>query len=105
MLVDGKTEGYYSTKSLSLGLSLGAESRSEVIMFLTPASLAEFRASDGWEVGGKASIVAIDVAKSGSVDTETIKDPVVGFIFGEKGLMADVSFEGAKIEKIVPAAN
>lgn len=102
LLVGGTTAAYYSTKSATVGLSLGAQTRSEVIMFLTDAALQQFRASEGWEVGGSASIVAIDSGKSGSVDTESIKDPVVGFIFGEKGLMADLSFEGAKIQKIVP---
>jgi lipid-binding SYLF domain-containing protein len=98
----GKTEAFYTTKSASLGLSIGAQERSEVIMFMTPAALAEFRNSSGWEVGGSASVAVIDQGKSGSVDTETFKDPVVGFIFGEKGLMADLSFEGAKIERFTP---
>lgn len=102
LLVGGKTAAHYSTKSASLGLSIGAQTRSEVIMFLTEAALEQFRTSEGWEVGGSASIVAIDTGKSGSIDTESIKDPVVGFIFGEKGLMADLSFEGAKIQKIQP---
>ena len=102
LLVGGATVAHYSTKSASVGLSIGAQTRSEVIMFLTEAALAQFRTSEGWEVGGSASIVAIDTGKSGSIDTESIKDPVVGFIFGEKGLMADLSFEGAKIAKIMP---
>ena len=102
LLVGGATVAHYSTKSASVGLSIGAQTRSEVIMFLTDAALQQFRTSEGWEVGGSASIVAIDSGKSGSVDTESIKDPVVGFIFGETGLMADLSFEGAKIAKITP---
>ncbi len=100
--VGGKTSGYYSTSSASIGLSIGAQERAEIIMFLTQAALNEFRDSSGWEVGANASVAVIDTGKSGSFDTETVKDPVVGFIFGETGLMADLSFKGAKIEKITP---
>ena len=98
--VGDRTAGYYSTSSASIGLSIGAQERSEIIMFLTQAALDDFRKSSGWEVGANASVAVIDTGKSGSLDSETITDPVVGFIFGEKGLMADLSFKGAKVEKI-----
>ncbi|MCU0894964.1 MAG: hypothetical protein MUD06_11710 [Rhodospirillales bacterium] len=64
-----------------------------------PASTA-FQASDGWEVGGKAGVTVIDTGMSGKIDTTSFDEPVVGYIFGEKGLMADLSFEGQKISKI-----
>lgn len=98
--VGGKSVGYYSTSSASIGLSLGAQERSEVIMFMTKAALDEFRNSTGWEVGVNASVAVIDTGKSGTLDTETIKDPVIGFIFGETGLMADLSLKGAKVSKL-----
>ena len=36
----------------------------------------------------------------GDYDTQTLQKPVVGFVFGEKGLIADLSLEGSKINKI-----
>jgi len=33
-------------------------------------------------------------------DTDTLKKPVVGFVFGEKGLIGDPSLDGSKINKI-----
>jgi lipid-binding SYLF domain-containing protein len=36
----------------------------------------------------------------GTYDTESLKKPVLVFVFGEKGLMGDVSLEGGKISKI-----
>ena len=35
-----------------------------------------------------------------TVSTETIKDPIVGFVFGVKGLIADASVKGSKLTKM-----
>jgi len=35
-----------------------------------------------------------------TIDTGNIKDPVVGFIFGSKGLMYNLTLEGSKITKL-----
>ena len=35
-----------------------------------------------------------------TIDTANIKDPVVGFIFGAKGLMYNLTLEGSKIHKL-----
>jgi hypothetical protein len=31
----------------------------------------------------------------GSIDTNNIKDPIVGFVFGNKGLMYNLTVEGS----------
>ena len=36
----------------------------------------------------------------GDYDTETLQKPVLAFVYGEKGLIADVSLEGAKVTKL-----
>jgi lipid-binding SYLF domain-containing protein len=100
LVIGGKPVGFYSTTAASLGLQLGAERRSQIIMFMTDEALKKFQASDGWEVGGTAGVTVIDTGKSGKIDTKSLTDPIVGYIFGEKGLMADLSFEGQKISKI-----
>jgi hypothetical protein len=33
-------------------------------------------------------------------DSDTLKTPVVGFVFGEKGLIGDLSMDGSRIDKI-----
>ena len=100
LLVGGKPAGFYSTSAASIGLQLGAEQRSQIIMFMTDEALKKFQTSDGWEIGGKAGVTVIDTGMSGKIDTTSFNEPVVGYIFGEKGLMADLSFEGQKISKI-----
>jgi hypothetical protein len=37
---------------------------------------------------------------SGKLDTTNIADPVVGYVFGEQGLMADAAIEGSKYTKL-----
>ena len=98
--VDGKTVGYYSIASASIGLTLGAAKRSEVIVFTTPESLTNFTASKGWSVGADTGVAMISKGGGGNYDTETLRKPVMGFAFAEKGLIADLSFEGSKIDKI-----
>lgn len=100
LVVGGKPAGFYSTSAASIGLQLGAEQRSQIIMFMNDQALKKFQASDGWEIGGKAGVTVIDTGMSGKIDTTSFNEPVVGYIFGEKGLMADLSFEGQKISKI-----
>ncbi|MDX1425230.1 MAG: YSC84-related protein [Kiloniellales bacterium] len=98
--VDGKSQGYYSSASGSIGLQLGISSRSLVIMFMTDEALTEFTGSTGWEAGVDADVTVVDIGATGSLNTATSKAPVVAFNFGEEGLMAGVSVKGTKIEKL-----
>lgn len=100
--VDDTTEGYYSTTAASIGLQAGAEKHSEIYMFLTDQALADFRASDGWKVGGDASVAVIDDGAAKNLDTFTSKHPVVVFVYGEQGLMGSLSVEGSKISPYTP---
>jgi lipid-binding SYLF domain-containing protein len=36
----------------------------------------------------------------GTIDTETAKKPIIGFIYSNEGLMDNLSFEGSKITEI-----
>jgi lipid-binding SYLF domain-containing protein len=36
----------------------------------------------------------------GDYDSETLRKPVLAFVFNEHGLIADASLEGAKISKL-----
>lgn len=98
--VDGKTQGYYSSASGSIGLQLGISSRSLVIMFMTEEALQNFTKANGWEAGVNADVTLVDVGATGSLDTTTAQSPVIAFNFGEEGLMAGVSVEGTKVTKL-----
>jgi lipid-binding SYLF domain-containing protein len=100
--VDGKSVDYYSTTAASIGFQIGAQTHSVILCFMTDASLSGFRKSRGWEVGVDGSVAFIDVGAGGSLDTTTAVAPVVGFVFGRSGLMANISLEGAKMTKFRP---
>ena len=98
--INGKSVDYYSTAAASIGFQIGVQSRAVILMFMTEAALKQFRASDGWEVGVDASVALIKIGAGGAIDTNNIKEPIVGFIFGEKGLMYNLSLEGSKMTKL-----
>jgi len=95
-----KTEAYYSTASASIGLQLGVQKKSIIIVFLSGQSLDKFRKSEGWEVGVDGSVALIKVGAGGSIDSTNIKDPIVAFVFGQKGLMYNLTLEGSKFTKL-----
>jgi lipid-binding SYLF domain-containing protein len=100
LIVDGKTVDYYSTAAGSFGFQFGAQSKDIVIIFMEENALTKFRDSLGWSGGIDGSIVIVDEGAGGSLDTENAKDPIVGFIFGLKGLMLNLSLEGSKFTKL-----
>ena len=100
LIVAGNTIDYYRTSAGSFGLQAGAQAKSVVIAFMTEDSLTKFRNSTGWKVGVDGSIALVDVGVGKTIDTNNIKDPVVGFIYGSKGLMYNLTFEGSKFSKL-----
>ena len=98
--VGGQTVAYYRTTSGSVGLQLGAQAKSIVIAFMTKESLQKFRDSSGWKVGVDGSVALIDLGGGKTIDSHNVRDPVVGFIFGSKGLMYNLTLEGSKFSKL-----
>jgi lipid-binding SYLF domain-containing protein len=98
--VGGDNAAYYNVSSASIGLQIGGQSYSQVLMFLTDEALASFQASSGWEAGVDGTVAVIDKGASGDLDTSNIAAPVVAFIFGEEGLMGGVSLEGSKYSRL-----
>ncbi len=98
--VGGKTVDYYSTAAASIGFQLGGQAKTIVIAFMTQESLKKFRDSTGWKVGVDGSVALIDLGAGKTIDTDNIKDPVIGFIFGSKGLMYNLTLEGSKFSKL-----
>ncbi len=98
--IGGRTVAYYSTASASIGFQLGAQSKTIILVFLEQKALDEFRHSKGWKVGVDGSVALVKMGAGGSIDTTDIKDPIVGFVFGNKGLMYNLTLEGSKITRL-----
>jgi lipid-binding SYLF domain-containing protein len=100
LMVRGNPTTYYNTVGASFGFQLGVQARSVIIMFMTPEALDQFRRSKGWKVGVDGSVAIVTVGIGGSIDTNKIISPVVGFILDPKGLMYNLTLEGTKITRI-----
>ena len=100
LFIGGKAAGYYSDAAGSVGFQFGAQARSIVIMFMTREALEKFHRVDGWKVGVDGSVTVVAVGAGGAIDTNSIKSPVAGFIFDQKGLMYNLTLEGSKISRI-----
>jgi lipid-binding SYLF domain-containing protein len=98
--VGNSTVDYYSASAGSFGLQAGAQEKAIYILFMTDQSLAQFRQSSGWQAGADASVALVNRGASGSVTTETARQPVVGYVLTTSGLMVDVSLSGTKVSKL-----
>lgn len=98
--VGGRTVDYYSTAAASIGFQLGAQAKSIIVLFMEDKALRQFRESEGWKAGVDGSVALIDLGAGRELSTQTIRDPIVAFIFGQKGLMYNLTLEGSKFTKL-----
>ena len=104
LVVDNIKVQYYRAFSGSLGLQLGIGSKDLIILFYDDEAMDDFIYSSGWQVGVDGSVALLDMGAGGSLDSTEAQDPIVGFVFGHKGLIAGISLEGTKFTKIWPDA-
>lgn len=100
LLERGRTTGYYNLVTGSIGFQLGGQRRSIVIAFTSAKALKRFKELKGFKVGVDGSAVVADLGTGGVIDSNTAAQPVIAFIFGEKGLMYNATLEGSKITRI-----
>ncbi len=98
--INGKTVDYYNTAAASIGFQLGGQKKTIIIAFLDENALRRFRESSGWKIGADASVAVIAIGAGGAIDSASLNEPIVGVVFGQKGLMYNLTLEGAKITKI-----
>ena len=94
------TSGYYSTAAGSVGLLAGADSKAVYLLFMTQDALDKFKASKGWTAGADANVSVINAGANASVDTQTVRQPVAGYVLTNGGLMANLSLDGTKVTKL-----
>jgi lipid-binding SYLF domain-containing protein len=100
--VGGKTIKYYSTAAASIGFQLGAQAKTIILIFTQKEAMKTFQNSDGWEAGVDGSVALINLGMGDSLNTTNVKDPIVAFVFGQKGLMYNLTLEGSKFSIITP---
>ena len=100
LVIKGYNAAYYSTAAASIGFQLGAQIKSQIILFMNAKVLTDFRKSQGWKAGVDGSVALATLGAGGEISTDTIKEPIIGFIFSNKGLMYNLTFEGSKITRL-----
>ena len=98
--INGKTVDYYNTAGASFGFQIGAQTKTIVVAFMQQQALDSFRASMGWEAGVDGSVALIELGVGASLDSNNVRDPIIGFVFGNKGLMYNLTLEGSKFTKL-----
>ena len=102
LIVDDIKVQYYRAFSTSLGIQLGVGAKDLVILFFDDDAMDDFLYSSGWQAGVDGTVALWNMGAGGSIDTTESQDPIVGFVFGHKGIIAGLSMEGTKFTKIWP---
>lgn len=92
---------YYSLSAAGFGFTFGATEYNQALFFLTSQSLQDFRVADGWVLGAEAAVSVPSGGASAGISSIRINRPIVEVVFGQRGLIADASFEGAKYSRII----
>jgi lipid-binding SYLF domain-containing protein len=98
--IGGNTVDYYNTAGASIGFQLGAQQKTVILVFMNEQALKQFRESEGWKAGVDGSVAVVEWGVGEDINTTDIKDPIVGFVFSNKGLMYNLTLEGAKFTKL-----
>ncbi|HPJ92894.1 MAG TPA: YSC84-related protein [Deltaproteobacteria bacterium] len=98
--IGGRTVDYYNTVAGAIGPQLGAQKKTLILVFMQDEALNKFRKGEGWEIGVDGSVALINVGVGETIDTTTIKEPIVAFVFNQQGLMGNITLEGAKFTKL-----
>jgi lipid-binding SYLF domain-containing protein len=98
--IGGQTVDYYNIASASLGYQIGAQRKDVILVFMDESALKKFRNSDNWQAGVDGTVTVMEYGAEGSIDTTKFKQPIVGFVFGQKGLMAGAMIQGSKFTKM-----
>lgn len=99
--VHGRTVGYYNIAGGNFGLIAGAGEKNIIMFFMDQGALDHFRYSPDWTAGVDANVTFIDKSKEQYRNVFSTREPVIAFAFGERGLIADASVEGAKFSRMI----
>ena len=102
LLKGGKAVAYYKTTGASFGLQAGGQQYGYAMIFMNAKALEQLDNTNGFEVGVGPSVVLVDEGMAKTTTTNTLKDDIYAFVFGQKGLMAGLGIQGNKITKITP---
>jgi lipid-binding SYLF domain-containing protein len=96
----GKSAGFFNTSAVSVGYQAGAQKFGYVLFFMSDSAMQYLASNQGWELGVGPSIVVVDAGVAKTLSTTTAHSDIYAFIFDQKGLMAGMGLQGAKISRL-----
>ena len=93
---------FYRLVAASVGLQIGGQTFSMIMLFLNEKALEYLDHSDGWQVGTAPNLVIADEKFARDYSSTSARRDVVVFVFGQRGLMAGIDIKGAKISRHTP---
>lgn len=96
----GKAVGFYNLSGGSWGLQIGGQDFAYALFLMNEGALDYLNRSGGWQAGTGPSITVVNKGAAGEVDTSTATHDILAFPYNGKGLMADLTFQGAKITRL-----
>jgi len=100
--VQRTTKAYYSIKSASIGMQMGAQKYSMIIAFTSDAALNKFLLDDDWSTDVDGKIAIAEWNSKEELDDIDFDDDMVAFVFDSKGMMGSFTLEGTKFKRIKP---
>jgi lipid-binding SYLF domain-containing protein len=96
------TKAYYSIKSASVGMQMGAQQYAMIIAFTSDAALNKFLLDDDWKTDVDGKIAMAEWNSKEELDDIDFDDDMVAFVFDSKGMMGSLTMEGTKFKRIKP---
>lgn len=100
--VQRTTKAYYSIKSASVGMQMGAQQYAMIIAFTSDAALNKFLLDDEWKTDVDGKIAMAEWNSKEELDDIDFDDDMVAFVFDSKGMMGSFTLEGTQFERIKP---
>jgi lipid-binding SYLF domain-containing protein len=92
------TIGYYSISGGSVGLQIGAEKRSIVVLFFDAETMRQFQLTSRFTFGANASISTPQKGEGATARNTDLT--MLTYVFGQSGFLLNASLEGAEISKL-----
>ena len=100
--VQRTTKAYYSIKSASIGMQMGAQQYAMIIAFTSDAALNKFLLDDDWNTDVDGKIAMAEWNSKEELDDIEFDDDMIAFVFDSKGMMGSLTLEGTKFKRIKP---
>ncbi len=99
LIEQGSITDYYRMVSTSIGLQVGAQKRSLIILFMTKDALNNFKNREKWKVGVDGTIAVMRWSKGTDLSTIDITKDTLAIAFNDIGIMANLTLEGTVFQR------